>query len=61
MKFGVIIDENDVLHILDLLDDAAIPVSWQRSDVLILDNILAAHGRTAFNGERVILTALIRD
>jgi alpha-ketoglutarate-dependent taurine dioxygenase len=58
---GTAVDENDILHFFDVMEDAAIPVRWQRSDVLILDNILAAHGRTAFSGQRLIFTALIRD
>ncbi|MCC5648103.1 TauD/TfdA family dioxygenase [Nostoc sp. CHAB 5824] len=56
---GTPVDNEDVLHIFDVLDDSAIPIYWHSSDVLILDNILAAHGRTAFNGKRMILTALI--
>lgn len=31
---------------------------WRRNDVLLLDNILAAHGRKPFTGERRILVAM---
>jgi hypothetical protein len=57
---GTPVTEDDVLHIYDTLDVAAKPLKWQRGDLLILDNILAAHGRRAFQGDRRILTALIR-
>lgn len=31
---------------------------WQKGDLLIIDNMLCAHGRRAFSGERRILVAL---
>ena len=36
-------------------------MTWRPGDLLLLDNILAVHGRTAFEGERRVLAALIRD
>ena len=33
---------------------------WQRGDILILDNMLVAHGRHAFSGERRIVVAMAR-
>jgi alpha-ketoglutarate-dependent taurine dioxygenase len=32
--------------------------SWQRGDLLFVDNILSAHGREAFRGDRKILVAM---
>jgi alpha-ketoglutarate-dependent taurine dioxygenase len=58
---GEMVADEDVMHVFRVLDEAAIPVHWQRHDVLLLDNILAAHGRTAFRGPRQILTALVED
>lgn len=58
---GSEISEEDALHIYDVLEREAVPLAWQPGDLLILDNILTAHGRLAFNGERRVLTGLITD
>jgi hypothetical protein len=56
---GAPIAEADALHIFDVFAEAAIPVLWQRSDVMLMDNTLIAHGRTPFTGDRRILAALV--
>lgn len=45
-------------HILDVLNHQTVAFPWQQGDVMILDNILAMHGRAPFTGKRRILTAL---
>jgi hypothetical protein len=35
----------------------AVPVGLDAGDVLLVDNILMAHGRRAFTGGRTVLTA----
>jgi alpha-ketoglutarate-dependent taurine dioxygenase len=38
--------------------DAAVTIPWCKGDVLMLDNVLASHGRQPFVGPRKILVAL---
>jgi alpha-ketoglutarate-dependent taurine dioxygenase len=52
------IPREDLYHILDVLEANTIHFPWQKGDVLVLDNILAMHGRAVFNGKRRILTAM---
>lgn len=62
MQFGdgTRIEDDDLLHIYDVLSRNSFPLAWQKGDVLILDNILVGHGRCQFTGDRRILTALIQ-
>jgi alpha-ketoglutarate-dependent taurine dioxygenase len=45
-------------HIREVLRQETIPVKWQKGDILIVDNILAAHGRMPFSGARRIVLAM---
>ncbi|MFC8669861.1 TauD/TfdA family dioxygenase [Streptomyces sp. NPDC057199] len=38
--------------------DAAVDVEWHRGDVLLIDNVLLAHGRRPFTGDRRVLVAM---
>jgi alpha-ketoglutarate-dependent taurine dioxygenase len=58
---GARVSAEDAENLFDVFADAEIPVRWKPGDLLLLDNILAVHGRTAFEGERRVLAALIRD
>lgn len=48
-------------HIWDVLVQSEIPVHWHRGDVMLLDNVLAMHGRRRFRGQRRILVGMIKD
>lgn len=51
--------ENEVLErIRAVLDDCAISFPWQENDVLMLDNMLAAHARAPFTGPRKVVVAM---
>lgn len=56
---GSELDEADVEHVAEVMDRAARPLAWRTGDLLVMDNILAAHGRRQFSGPRSILAALI--
>lgn len=58
---GTQVSAQDAEHLFDVFADAEIPVRWRPGDLLLLDNVLAVHGRTAFEGKRRVLAALIRD
>lgn len=45
-------------HIRAVLRRETVPHRWQTGDVLILDNMLAAHGRMPFSGARKIALAM---
>lgn len=55
---GTTIPRKDLYHILDTLQKNTVAFPWHKRDVLVLDNILAMHGRAPFNSKRRILTAL---
>ncbi len=39
-------------------DEAAVTFPWQKNDILLVDNVLVAHGRRPFQGQRRILVAM---
>jgi alpha-ketoglutarate-dependent taurine dioxygenase len=51
--------EPDVLHHLrECYAAETVPVRWRRGDVLLVDNVLAAHGREPFTGERRVVVSM---
>ncbi|SFK58242.1 TauD/TfdA family dioxygenase [Methylocapsa palsarum] len=54
--------EADVLeHLRAVYQGALTQFGWRRNDVLLVDNILAVHGRTSFRGFRRILVAMAQS
>ncbi|GAA1267287.1 TauD/TfdA family dioxygenase [Sphaerisporangium rubeum] len=48
----------DVAAINDAYEAATVRREWSRGDVLLVDNVLAAHGRDPFRGDRKIVVAM---
>lgn len=42
----------------DLYEACAVRFDWQKGDVILLDNMLAAHARDPFEGPRKIVVAM---
>ncbi|MDA9272097.1 TauD/TfdA family dioxygenase [bacterium] len=55
---GSNISDVDIQHILSVYDAEKIVFQWQKGDVMILDNVLMAHARHPFSGERKIVVAM---
>lgn len=55
---GSPIDDDVMAAILDVYRDLEVSFPWARGDVLLVDNVLAAHGRNPFAGNRKILVAM---
>ncbi|WP_433449932.1 TauD/TfdA family dioxygenase [Streptomyces sp. CA-142005] len=52
------IPDETVAHLREAYRSATTRFDWQRDDVLIVDNMLAAHGREPFTGPRKIAVAM---
>ena len=51
--------EDDVIdHLIALYDRQAVKFDWRLGDILMLDNMLSAHGRSAFSGNRKVVVTM---
>jgi amino acid adenylation domain-containing protein len=55
---GAPIADEDMQHVLDVYRELEVAFPWHRGDVVLVDNVLTAHGRNPFSGQRKILVAL---
>jgi hypothetical protein len=55
---GEPISESDIGVIDEAYRQATVRESWKPGDVMLVDNILAAHGREPFRGSRKIAVAM---
>jgi len=57
---GSPIQKEYIEEIIRILDEETIPVPWKKGDLLIVENMLALHGRLAFTGDRKILVSMTK-
>ena len=55
---GSSLDEEELQQIRAVMRERAVYFPWRKSDLLVLDNVLVAHGRNSFKGPRKILVAM---
>lgn len=55
---GSSFDGDELDHIRAVYEQEQVSFSWEKGDVLLLDNMLVAHGRTSFSGDRKIVVGM---
>lgn len=55
---GTVIEDSVMEEILACYQQLEVSFSWQARDILMLDNLLTAHARNPFAGERQLLVAM---
>jgi alpha-ketoglutarate-dependent taurine dioxygenase len=55
---GSPIEDSVMKEILDVYKSLEVSFPWQANDIVMLDNLLTAHGRNRFSGERKMLVAM---
>jgi alpha-ketoglutarate-dependent taurine dioxygenase len=55
---GSAIEASALDAVRDAYDREQVPVAWKEGDVLLVDNVLAAHGRMPFSGARSVVVGM---
>jgi alpha-ketoglutarate-dependent taurine dioxygenase len=55
---GSVIEDAVVDAVRETYRQVAVSFRWQAGDIVMLDNMLTAHGRNPFSGERKVVVAL---
>lgn len=55
---GTVIEDEILDEIRAIYEDVIVAFPWQQNDLLLVDNLLVAHGRNSFEGSRRILVAM---
>lgn len=55
---GTVIADEDVAQLREAYRAEQVLFTWQAGDILLVDNMLVAHGRKAFTGARSVLVAM---
>lgn len=55
---GTRISDEEVAHVLDVYARHEVVFDWEKGDLLLVDNLIAAHGRKPFTGPRNLLVSL---
>jgi len=58
---GTPLDMEAMKKVIAIAESITIDVNWQAGDVAMIDNYLVMHGRSTFEGKRIVLAALASD
>lgn len=55
---GSIISDDIMKHIMEVYQKLEVGFPWQKGDAMVLDNVLFAHARNSYSGERKLLVTM---